>query len=267
MSKLIPDQLPLNNNALKDLQRIRATEQSRLFTECGQELRNTMDQCLESVQELKELAPLLESLAECAAALEKQETEYSTMALNLEIAKKQYTTESEKCKEVTLETWDEYVDKTLEAPDFLDVLKMERSEEIKSQTRHLPTSRISDTNKILRILPQIWENPRCVLPDDNDDEDDLMIDGGIIELTCPITCRMYEKPLISKKCSHVFDETGLKSYFSKENHRDCPQTGCSKQLTFRDFIPDPVMALRCQIAKIQETKHLDVGEQESLDVL
>ncbi|SMN22174.1 similar to Saccharomyces cerevisiae YEL019C MMS21 SUMO ligase involved in chromosomal organization and DNA repair [Maudiozyma saulgeensis] len=267
MPKIIPDQLPLNNNALKELQRLRATEQSRLFKECGEELKDTMYQCLESVQEAKEIAPLLESLAECAATLEKQENQYNNMALNLELAKKQYTTESENCKEVTLETWDEYVDKTLNAPNLIDILKMERSEEIKSQTRRLPNSRISDTNKTLRILPQIWENPRCVLPDDNDNEDDLMIDGGIIELTCPITCKMFEKPLISKQCNHVFDEEGLKSYFSREPRRDCPQTGCSKILTFRDFIPDPVMALRCRIAQIQETKHLEVGEHESLDVL
>lgn len=127
----------------------------------------------------------------------------------------------------------------------------------------------TDTLKILKVLPYIWNDPTCVIPDLQNpaDEDDLQIEGGKIELTCPITCKPYEAPLISRKCNHVFDRDGIQNYLQGYTTRDCPQAACSQVVSMRDFVRDPIMELRCKIAKMKESQEQDKRSSQAIDVL
>lgn len=266
MSKLVPEQLPLSNHAVRELTKIRIQDSSKLFSQCNEELREIMDQYMQNVTDTEELKPMFQTLSECAEKLDQQELKYNKIGKNLELAKKQYIKESESIQPVTFETWNSFVDNSENIPNLQSLLAEDRSPELKINSLRQENLRHAENSKLLRVLPLIWDNPRCIIPDDNDEEDDLMIDGGIIELTCPITCKMYEEPLISKQCGHVFEKSGLQEYFRTERTRDCPQTGCSKHLKINDFIPDPIMKLRCTIANIKE-KEDEAKEAEKLDVL
>lgn len=125
-------------------------------------------------------------------------------------------------------------------------------------------------NELLRVLPYIMKDPTAVIPDMNDGEsDELEIEGGNIELICPITFKPYQKPMISKQCGHVFDYDGLKDYFRNEESRlrDCPQAACGKKLTLKEFELDDMMVLRCKLAKLKERKQQNTKNEEVLDVL
>ncbi|KAG0658244.1 hypothetical protein C6P45_002225 [Maudiozyma exigua] len=266
MSKLIPGQLPLSNHAIKDLTKIRIEDSQNLFSQCNEELREIMDQYMQNVTDTEELKPMFQTLSECSEKLGQQERKYNQLGNNLELAKRQYIKESEGNQPVTFDTWNSFVNDSTNIPNLQSLLAEDRSSQLKERSLGQQNLRHVENSKLLRVLPLIWDNPRCIIPDDNDEEDDLMIDGGIIELTCPITCKMYEEPLISNQCGHVFDKSGLQEYFRTERTRDCPQTGCSKHLRINDFIPDPIMKLRCRIAAVKE-KEQETKEAEKLDVL
>ena len=266
MSKLLPEHLPLSNQAIKELTKIRCEDSSKLFSQCNEELREIMDQYMQNITITKDLKPMFETLANCAEKLDHEELKYLKMGKNLELAKDQYIKESTGNQSVTFETWSSFVDNSTHIPNLQSLLAVDRSSELRMNSLRQGNLRNVENSKLLKVLPLIWENPRCIIPDDNDEEDDLMIDGGIIELTCPITCKMYEEPLISKKCGHVFEKSGLQEYFRTETIRDCPQTGCSKHLRFNDFVSDPIMKLRCRIANIKE-KEDEAKEAENLDIL
>ncbi|KAH3675628.1 hypothetical protein WICMUC_002545 [Wickerhamomyces mucosus] len=106
--------------------------------------------------------------------------------------------------------------------------------------------------KFLKYAPFIIEDPLKPLPEENDGEnDDLEVEGGIVDLKCPISYKLYEAPFISKVCSHVFDKTAIANTFSGTSKK-CPIPGCGALLTVKDFAPDRVMELRVKSHKIHE---------------
>ncbi|KAH3900425.1 uncharacterized protein SCODWIG_01242 [Saccharomycodes ludwigii] len=131
--------------------------------------------------------------------------------------------------------------------------------------------------KVFKCLPLLLKDPMCVLPDDeenninNNDDDDVKVAGGTIELTCPITCRPYAYPMISRKCNHVFDKDGLTNYFQSNedgNQIKCPQGACKAYLTMSDFIKDDIMDLRCKIYKnISKKNKLNKNNDNINDVI
>lgn len=263
MGKPVPDHLPMNANAIMDFHKLQTTDISALFSACETELKESMDQYLECAADINELTPLMEELSNSVEDLNKQEGLSENLKRNVTASKAEFVNESKKCSDVTLETWDQYRENELVAPNLEQIFNKFMANQPDRQTN--TASRVSDINKILRVLPFIWEDPTCILPDDNEVNDDLMIDGGKIDLTCPITLKPYVKPLISKKCQHVFEYEGIKNYIGTEKQKSCPQAGCNRMLTIKDFSPDPIMALRCQIAKLKAAQQQ--SKEAELDIL
>lgn len=102
----------------------------------------------------------------------------------------------------------------------------------------------------------ILEHPEDPLPDENDD-DDLHVEGGKIDLRCPITLKLFENPLTSTECHHTFDQEGVEgTWISQQDIHSCPIPGCSKALRRTDFQPDRLMNLRVKCYKrLQQKQH------------
>lgn len=186
----------------------------------------------------------------------------------LEAIKREYMEMSNNAAPVTIDTIKDYLDHKLEIPSLHQFY-----EEKHKETKPVITTAGSGssggygapltTARLLRILPYIIDDPTCVIPDDNADEDDIQIEGGKIELSCPITYKPYHNPMISKKCGHVFDKEGIQIYFNTPEKKKCPQGACGHELTANDFKPDQLMLLRCKINNMKRPS----TNSDNLDIL
>lgn len=111
----------------------------------------------------------------------------------------------------------------------------------------------------------VISHPLDPLPDEEDD-DDIQVGGGKIDLKCPISMNYFDAPMISTKCNHTFDQASiLGTWRSAGVMEDCPTPGCRARLRRADFIPDRLMTLRVKSFKAQEKKLENAEEYEKLD--
>lgn len=117
---------------------------------------------------------------------------------------------------------------------------------------------INSSLSFLKHALFIIKNPTEPLPDSNnndgDDDDELQIEGGKIDLKCPITLQLFKDPYMSKKCGHTYDAEAIKTTFGTHG-QICPTPGCPASLLASDFKRDDLMALRVKAFKKQEAKH------------
>ena len=266
MSKPIPDDLPLHPAAVGQLHMLKPSDETPLFRAIGQEMSASLEQLLTLADSGYDISAALKDLAQCATEVDTSASEIQQLGAQLDVARDTYTRESKDCTPASVDTWNSYCSGELSTPSLATIMaSASASEGQPSGGRN--SSALGPEGKLLRILPLLWADPRAVIPDEDADSDDVVIDGGHIELTCPITCKMYGKPMISSSCQHVFDYDGIREYIGDNGSRSCPQAGCSKTLTMRDFAPDPVMALRCRLATIQEHQASAGTASQQLDVL
>eukprot|EP00730_Choanoeca_flexa_P014779 TRINITY_DN6586_c0_g2_i1.p2 TRINITY_DN6586_c0_g2~~TRINITY_DN6586_c0_g2_i1.p2 ORF type:complete len:226 (+),score=51.90 TRINITY_DN6586_c0_g2_i1:1510-2187(+) len=64
----------------------------------------------------------------------------------------------------------------------------------------------------------------------DDEDDDIAVSQVEINLECPLTQRLYEKPLKSTICGHVYDDSASLRKILKTKKR-CPDTKCHKKDT------------------------------------
>lgn len=74
------------------------------------------------------------------------------------------------------------------------------------------------------------------------DEDDLEIDGGKVDLTCPISRAIFKNPVKNKNCSHTYDLDALRVYLRSSN--SCPE--CRASLSSSSYTPDLMMQARVE---------------------
>mmetsp|Transcript_21434 Transcript_21434/g.66113 ORF Transcript_21434/g.66113 Transcript_21434/m.66113 type:complete len:247 (+) Transcript_21434:50-790(+) len=76
-----------------------------------------------------------------------------------------------------------------------------------------------------------------VLATTDDDDDDVEIDEARdvteAELKCPITTTLFEEPVKSKKCGHVYSRAAAQAYF--KTPKNCARVGCNCILAWADF--------------------------------
>lgn len=276
----LPKNLPIHPKAARYLHDVTLNDYSKTLKQCQTELNSTLNQIVETTLFLDDDLPndLLQSLEDTNNSLQGQYSQWKISQNTLQDAKNQYRDDSGKYERITnLSDWRKYVDSkdTLKGPKSLMDFYKETSDKNQSSATTL-TTRLDEKNKtatLLKVLPQIWKDPTAVIRDDklnNEEEDDIKIEGGSIELICPITCKPYEMPMISKKCGHTFDKQGIITYLGGPHSRaskDCPQTGCSKSVSMNDFEIDEVMKLRCQIAMSLKRKQKANSNSDSIDVI
>ncbi|CAI4402494.1 AKH_1a_G0013990.mRNA.1.CDS.1 [Saccharomyces cerevisiae] len=260
----IPKSVPLHPKSGKYFHNLHARDLSNIYQQCYKQIDETINQLVDSTS--PSTIGIEEQVADITSIyklLSTYESESNSFDEHIKYLKKNFKQSSDACPQIDLSTWDKYRTGELTAPKLSELyLNMPTPE---------PATMVNntDTLKILKVLPYIWNDPTCVIPDLQNpaDEDDLQIEGGKIELTCPITCKPYEAPLISRKCNHVFDRDGIQNYLQGYTTRDCPQAACSQVVSMRDFVRDPIMELRCKIAKMKESQEQDKRSSQAIDVL
>ena len=260
----IPKSVPLHPKSGKYFHNLHARDLSNIYQQCYKQIDETINQLVDSTS--PSTIGIEEQVADITSIyklLSTYESESNSFDEHIKDLKKNFKQSSDACPQIDLSTWDKYRTGELTAPKLSELyLNMPTPE---------PATMVNntDTLKILKVLPYIWNDPTCVIPDLQNpaDEDDLQIEGGKIELTCPITCKPYEAPLISRKCNHVFDRDGIQNYLQGYTTRDCPQAACSQVVSMRAFVRDPIMELRCKIAKMKESQEQDKRSSQAIDVL
>jgi hypothetical protein len=77
------------------------------------------------------------------------------------------------------------------------------------------------------------------------DDDDLEVGGGKVDLTCPISRNMFIRPYKNINCNHTYDLEPLKVYL--RSSRVCPECGASVSMT--NIEPDSIMQTRIECYK------------------
>lgn len=93
----------------------------------------------------------------------------------------------------------------------------------------------------------VLQHPEDPLQDEQADEE-LAVEGGKISLKDPLSMNYFSDPVVSKKCSHVFErEHILRLIRATREKYACPVTGCDAYLTESDLLPDKLMKLRVKV--------------------
>lgn len=237
--------VPLHIQSSRSFHTLSPTYFNHTTKQANQQFKDTLDFILEDpdLLGLENSEKLLSEFTDVYQEIQHTEAEMSAFNKIVNSNKKLYKEKSDACEEVTFNNWDNYMKDNLEAPSIMSII----------ENIDLSKVNVKHKNDIYNIISLLWNDPQCVLPSLNDDDNDLIIEGGKIELVCPITVKQYVNPMISKKCSHTFDEEGLKGYFTVEDRpKECPQDGCSQILSNSDFIPDPIMKLRIKLFELRK---------------
>lgn len=119
---------------------------------------------------------------------------------------------------------------------------------------------VNDKNlDYLRNTVLVLQHPLDPLPND-DDDDDFHVEGGKVDLKCPITQQTFQDPYTSKRCGHTFDKLGIESTFRGGVTQKCPIPGCIATLKASDFQKDYLMSLRVKAFEKSEKKKRNHNE-------
>ncbi|ODV82565.1 hypothetical protein CANARDRAFT_30723 [[Candida] arabinofermentans NRRL YB-2248] len=122
---------------------------------------------------------------------------------------------------------------------FESLLNNERLKTAKTDSKVL--DEVLETELFLCIHPTeplpFTENPN------EDDGDDIAVDGGVVNLTCPISRNVITRPMKNLNCGHTYDKDSLANY----NSTVCPE--CGRPLNKRALVEDAVMSLRLKYEK------------------
>ncbi|ERT01910.1 hypothetical protein HMPREF1624_00205 [Sporothrix schenckii ATCC 58251] len=107
---------------------------------------------------------------------------------------------------------------------------------------------------------------------DNDD-DDLVVQREVISFKCPLSLVVMQDPYRSNVCKHSFEHSAIMEYLRPTGSsrsaahvpKKCPQTGCTKEFTALDLVPDTTMRRRIQQAAKRERRRRDAAEAATSD--
>lgn len=264
-SVALPEALPIHKDQRDNFHDLRECYISSELSTIEKQYEKTINQLTTYIDLLEEdqILQCVNKLTESYKDTLAQKEQADQLDNQLESLKQDYLRISDHSPATDIDSFREYTNGTVSIDSFQKYF----TEGIVDQKPTIPRNNVrrkpNTYEKLLKALPYIIRDPTCVIPDEDQEEDDIQIEGGKIELNCPITCKPFENPMISKACNHVFDKVGIQMYFDTPDKKKCPQGACGHELTARDFIPDNIMMLRC---KINNRKKNDQA-RNMLDVL
>ncbi|KAH8666720.1 zinc-finger of the MIZ type in Nse subunit-domain-containing protein [Xylariales sp. PMI_506] len=97
-----------------------------------------------------------------------------------------------------------------------------------------------------------------------DEDDDLVVENEIVDLRCPLTLVTMSEPFTSSKCKHTFEKAAITEYLRSKPGRKatCPQTGCNKEVSLKDFALDEVFLRRIKRAQEKRERNRDEDDEE-----
>ncbi|KAI1155083.1 hypothetical protein F4825DRAFT_95466 [Nemania diffusa] len=101
--------------------------------------------------------------------------------------------------------------------------------------------------------------------EEDEEEEDVVIAEEHLSIFCPLSMVIMEEPYTSSVCKHTFNRPAIVQFLrSQPGHKaKCPQTGCSKEITIKDFHDDQVMLRK--IKRAQAEKERQNGDDEDED--
>jgi hypothetical protein len=247
----IPEYIPLSRDMLGDLQRIKD------HSIPPEELKDTSDKLLTSALEFidqiletpansnaydEKSLSLLEGIVESFDSLARSQQESRVFSNTLNETRRMITEKMNTEPELSLENLDHFERVDLDRNLFSRVLKKElheKEERLNDQSDHNE----DPDYQYLKSAAFIVNHPLDPLPEENDNDDELQVEGGKIVLRCPLSLKIFENPMKSTRCGHTFDEEGIRGTW-RHQAEPCPVPGCGKNLRLTDFEKDRLMNLR-----------------------
>lgn len=77
-------------------------------------------------------------------------------------------------------------------------------------------------------------------------DEDLSVVGAVLSVDCPITGKLMEDPVKSKRCGHSYSKNGILGVIQQNGGREvkCPHRGCKHKVGRADLEQDKAMSLR-----------------------
>ncbi|KAI1429733.1 zinc-finger of the MIZ type in Nse subunit-domain-containing protein [Xylaria sp. FL1777] len=99
--------------------------------------------------------------------------------------------------------------------------------------------------------------------DEDDEEEDLVIAEEHISIYCPLSMVVMGEPYTSNVCKHTFNKPAIVQFLrAQPGHKaTCPQTGCDKDISLKDFYDDQVMLRRIKREQAEKERR-DVEDEE-----
>ncbi|KAI4604228.1 hypothetical protein KJ359_000359 [Pestalotiopsis sp. 9143b] len=100
--------------------------------------------------------------------------------------------------------------------------------------------------------------------EEEDEDDDLIVAREKKDMRCPLSLVIMQEPFTSSKCNHTFEKTAIMEFLRSQPGRStrCPQTGCSKEVSIRDFSLDHSMLRQIKRAQRQEANDDDDDDDD-----
>ncbi|KAI2636689.1 zinc-finger of the MIZ type in Nse subunit-domain-containing protein [Xylaria nigripes] len=95
--------------------------------------------------------------------------------------------------------------------------------------------------------------------EEEEEEEDLVIAQERISIYCPLSMVVMDEPYTSNICKHTFNKSAIVMFLRSQPGQSakCPQTGCGKIISIKDFYDDQVI-----LRKIKREKQRQNGEEE-----
>ncbi|KAL1950256.1 hypothetical protein VTO73DRAFT_5380 [Trametes versicolor] len=154
----------------------------------------------------------------------------------------------------------------------------EMLEEYKHKTARQKYAKSDHYQKFKQAVHEV-QHPDAALPpltdlipaedgDDSDDDDDVQIGGVTQDYKCPLSLTILVDPLTSKLCGHSYSAAAIKEYlgYPRSNRKECPATGCKKEISMANLEPDKDLAKRAkEAARRERAKEDDSGDEEVIE--
>ncbi|KAJ2966961.1 hypothetical protein NUW58_g10544 [Xylaria curta] len=115
-----------------------------------------------------------------------------------------------------------------------------------------------------------WFPRNTVAGDDDEDEEEeeLVIAEEHLSIYCPLSMVVMEEPYTSSACKHTFNKQAIVQFLrGQPGHRaKCPQVGCGKEISIKDFYDDQVMLRKIKRAQAEnERRDVRSDDEDGVD--
>lgn len=254
----IPENLPLNNILVRDFEKVANFQDPtyKIIEELIENLVKETDRYVEHILStpdfeldenyLSQNLNNLKTLIETTFKLNK----YKNASQN---TKKKAKSNASNDPEFSLESLS-YFQSNLNVPSLQELLRQEYIENQEFDRTSLEMLLKSNENyQYLKNICFVLKNPLDPFPDEDNEDDELKVSGGKIELRDPISMNYFTHPVTSKKCLHTYEESAIILYLD-EGSQVCPINGCNSPLSINDLKFDKIMLLRTK-AFLAREKH------------
>lgn len=84
----------------------------------------------------------------------------------------------------------------------------------------------------------------------DEDEEDIVVGGTVLQLRCPLTAHLLRDPVVNTTCRHAYSREAIHLYMSENGTRSgsvqCPATGCTISVTRSTLKDAPALKRRVE---------------------